>query len=140
MRKMLLAALAAVLCAGLLVACGDPEADEQGADVSEQEDGATPGRAMGPGLAVEEAQSPDAGSPVLVNGYIVAEGDVVRLCTVLLESFPPQCGEPSLQVVGLDLDEFETQSESGVTWTDQQVQVLGEVSDGVLTVDSAASA
>ena len=62
------------------------------------------GSAQGP-LTVEQALSSSPEEPVTVTGFVVApEGQPVRLCSALLESYPPQCGEPSLVVEGLDLD------------------------------------
>lgn len=100
----------------------------------------TPGSGAGPGVTVEEARNSDAHGPLLVTGYIIAEADVVRLCSLLLESLPPQCGEPSLQVVGLDLDDYPVQERSGVAWTEDLVRVLGEVEGGVLHARSDATA
>lgn len=103
-------------------------------------DGATtPGSATGPGLSIEEARDTDSGGPLLVNGYIVAEADVVRLCSGLAESLPPQCVEPSLEVVGIDLDAYPVREAQGVAWTDEPVQVLGEVDGDVLHVSAEAS-
>ncbi len=44
----------------------------------------------------------DRGSdePQLVSGYVIERNGVPRLCEAILESFPPQCGEPSLRLVG----------------------------------------
>ena len=75
----------------------------------------------------------------MVGGFIVAEGDVVRLCEVLLESFPPQCGGESLLVEGLDLDAYATTSEGDVRWTDSPVSVLGGVDGDTLRVTDTAA-
>lgn len=137
-RTLVAVSLAALVLAG----CGEESPTEPGVEepLVPGEDRPAVGGAMGPGLTVEEAVASDAQDPLLVNGFLVADGDVVRLCSVLAESFPPQCGEPSLQVVGVDLDDYPTQTDSGVTWTDAQVQILGEVDDGVLRVSSEESA
>jgi hypothetical protein len=90
-------------------------------------------------LTPEEAR--DASGEVTVEGALIAiEGEPVRMCSAILESYPPQCGEPSLEVRGLDLDSLElssTRPEDDVTaarWSDRPIQVTGTVEDGVLVV------
>ncbi len=97
---------------------------------------AGPSSAVGLGISVAEALTPAIDGPVLVNDFLVASNDEVRLCSLLAESFPPQCGGDSLSVVGLDVTaRDDTTSASGVTWTDQIVQVLGSVDGDTLTAD-----
>ncbi len=98
--------------------------------------------AQGP-LSVEQALSSSPEEPVTVTGFVVApEGGPVRLCSALLESYPPQCGEPSLVVEGLDLDTVAGLSRTNdpslaqVVWSDATVPVFGELADGVLTVSA----
>ncbi|NOY56809.1 MAG: hypothetical protein GXP34_12620 [Actinobacteria bacterium] len=86
-------------------------------------------------LTVTEAQSASGNQSVV--GLLVADGDVVRLCEVLLESFPPQCGGASIEVRGLDLATVNgLQSERGVSWTDRQIALTGVLESGVLDVES----
>jgi hypothetical protein len=55
-----------------------------------------------------------------------------RICSAILESFPPQCGEPSLVVEGWDIDSDErAQTEGQVTWV-EDVELAGTISDGTL--------
>jgi hypothetical protein len=111
--------------------------------------GSEPGTSPAPGeppappveLTIEEALASPPDSLVTVTGFVIAsEGQPVRLCSALLESYPPQCGEPSLVVEGLDLE-----SVPGITrpddpqyahtaWTDAQVPLTGEIADGVLAI------
>ena len=66
----------------------------------------------------------------------------MRLCSALLESYPPQCGEPSLVVEGLDLatvaglTSTNDPSLAQVTWSDMRDLRAGELVDGVLTAAS----
>jgi hypothetical protein len=69
--------LAAVV---LLAACGGSEDD-------------------GP-VSVGRALERGSDEPQLVSGYVIERDGVPRLCEAILESFPPQCGEPSLRLVG----------------------------------------
>jgi hypothetical protein len=97
------------------------------------------GAGFGPGISVSEARRSRLDGPLLVNGYIVAEGTRVRLCEALAESFPPQCGGASLDVRGLDVATLSSLESSGTTrWTAQPRQLLGEVRNGVLTVSSTS--
>ena len=66
----------------LATACGGEETDD-GAPVSG-------------GEAIERGSD----EPQLVSGYVIERNGVPRLCEAILESFPPQCGEPSLRLVG----------------------------------------
>jgi hypothetical protein len=89
---------------------------------------------VGPGISVADAIDSMLDGPLLVNGFVLAKGGDVRLCEGLLESFPAQCGTPYIVVDGVDLSGFDLTEASGVSWTAQPVQLLGEVSDGVFTV------
>ena len=107
-------------------------------------DDAEPGLslAVGPGISVAEALTSDLSQPLLVNGFIVTDAEgTVFLAESLAESFPPQAGGAKLIVEGLDLTLLEGMTNaSGISWTDQPVQVLGTVQNGVLTVAVTASA
>ena len=85
-------------------------------------------------LTVSEAKS--ASGLYSVTGFLVATGDVVRLCATLAESFPPQCGEASIEVQGLDLSTIpEIETESDVSWTDEPVTLTGVIESGVLEAE-----
>ncbi len=102
--------LPVVVLIGLLSACGD----------------------SGP-LTVPEARS--ASGSHSVAGLLVADGGVVRLCEVLLESFPPQCGGASIEIRGLDLTTvIGLRTEQGVSWTDRPITLTGVIESGVLGV------
>lgn len=87
-------------------------------------------------------QALDASGEVTVEGTLIAvNGQPVRLCSAILESYPPQCGEPALEVRGLDLDSLsgvsgtrEGESVTPTLWSDRPIQVTGTVEDGVLVV------
>jgi hypothetical protein len=88
-------------------------------------------------LLVEEVG--DHEGPAVVTGSLLANGEDVRLCAALAESFPPQCGGGSITVVGLDLGTLEgLTTEGDVTWSDLPITVEGVLADGTLTVDENA--
>ena len=90
-----------------------------------------------PGISVEQAV--DAEGPAVVNGSLLAQGEDVRLCAALAESFPPQCGGASITVVGLDLAQIDgLTTEGDVTWSDLPIRVEGVLGDGILTVNENA--
>lgn len=79
------------------------------------------------GLTVSEAKASDLEGPLMVRGYVI-EG---RLCEAILESFPPQCGEPSLRLEG-DLSQVEDSE------PEEQVSVLGEVEDDAFVLSATS--
>ena len=96
---------------------------------------------VGPGISIPEALTTTLAGPLLVNGFLVAESGEVRLCEALAESLPPQCGGASLRVDGFDLTSVPgRQTADGVTWSDEPIQILGTVVDGVMTVSTTAIA
>ncbi|MGH1493776.1 MAG: hypothetical protein ACRBK7_31000 [Acidimicrobiales bacterium] len=71
-----------------------------------------------------------------VSGFLVVEAGTTYLCDEIAESFPPQCGEYLIEIVGLDLATVaDVQSFEDTSWTDQQITVKGNVRSGVFTVD-----
>ena len=112
--------------------------------------GATPGDGAGSPqppvvLSIESALASEPGSYVSVRGSLLATGGApeqkILLASGLAESYPPQAGQPSLSVEGLDLDDIvgltSTTDQPGVspaTWSDFSVVLTGTISDGVLKV------
>jgi len=126
-------ALLAVLA---LPACGGGETEPQPQPAQPP---ATAGIAAGTGLSIEEAIDSDLDGPLLVNGNVLAVGDEVRFCSALAESFPPQCANASLRIEGLNLDEVDGLVREGSTaWTDQPIQLLGNVEGDTLVVSTTS--
>lgn len=114
---------AAVLAALTLAGCGGDDEPAGGSDPAE--------------ISVEEAV--DHEGPAVVTGSLLANGDDVKLCAALAESFPPQCGGGSISVVGFDFDGLEgLTTEGDVTWSDLPISVEGVLADGTLTVEDNA--
>ena len=87
------------------------------------------------GLSVQEALTTDAENPLAVHGFLVGRGVDVRLCTALLPTSPPACGDPSMPVHGIDLASLSSTVHNGETaWTDHEVSLLGDRLDGALQV------
>jgi hypothetical protein len=101
--------------------------------------GGDDGSADDTAVSIDEALASGSDESLLVNGNLLAQGGDVRLCSALAESFPPQCGGASLVVEGLVLEEVDgLVTEGDVSWTDRPIQLLGVVSEGMLTVSENA--
>ena len=84
------------------------------------------------------AEAANTSGQVIVNGFLVDVAGESRLCEVLAESFPPQCGGASITMTSLEqVDPDDLKTEGDVTWTDFPVTVLGEMVDGTLVVAPA---
>ena len=83
----------------------------------------------GGGLTVQAAIDSELDGPLMVKGYLLERGGELRLCSAILESYPPQCGDPSLRVEGLGA--------RGVP-SEKQVSLLGEVRGGVFEVSETS--
>jgi len=73
-------------------------------------------------VLVEDAVGSGIDGPFLIKGWSVSDDQGARLCASLLESMPPQCGLPSieLELGGADLaGDFVT--EADVTWSAEPV-------------------
>lgn len=96
-------------------------------------------------MSIEDALRADGQTVVVEGGIVAMDGGPVRLCYALLESYPPQCGQPALELRGLDLDALELETSAGdpsvspARWSDRPVRVRGTVQNGVLTVESVLS-
>ena len=102
--------------------------------------GSGDGAIDGPIITVEDLVARSADSPIAVQGFVLDQDGVTRLCAEILESYPPQCGEPSVELVGLDLAAIAgTQTEQGVTWKESVVVTVQRRQDARFVVTSVAS-
>lgn len=137
------AVAAGAVAAWLLLgaACGqdDPTLDLDGTPTGAAADDRGPGQAApGPdgGLTVNEALAGTVEGPVTVRGFLIDADGETRLCEAVLESYPPQCGQPSLVVEGVDVATVDgAQQHEHVTWA-ETVSLTGELHSGVLRVTS----
>ena len=101
---------------------------------------ASDGMLIDGGLSVSEALNTDASGVIAVQGFLLDDGTAARLCEVLAESYPPQCGGASIPVTGYEeAITVPLSNAEGVTWTDDSVSLLGEVIDGTLVVSLTTS-
>ena len=114
-------ALVAVL---VLVAVGCGSDDRQGA--------------VGGAPLLTPSEAQDRDGRVAVQGFFWARpgDDDFRLCGAVLESFPPQCGEPSIRVTGVDVTTIAgIEFGQNVFWA-EEVRARGELAEGTLDVEA----
>ena len=90
-----------------------------------------------PGVPVATVANTPIDGGFVISGFYFDDGNGVRLCDALAESFPPQCGGASIpfdNTAGADVGVLSI--EQGVTWSDQPVLVEGQVVDGVFVAVS----
>lgn len=121
--------------------CVDTVAGGQPVDAG----GAVSGVVVDGGLTVPEALATDATGILAVQGYLFADDHGWRLCEVLAESHPPQCGGGVLPLGDFDrstvdalpdAEIFTLHEAEGTTWSDRYVLVFGDIVDGVLLVNT----
>lgn len=92
------------------------------------------------GLTISEAKTTEAQGVLAVKGFLVIDDTRgVRLCELLAESFPPQCGGEALSVQGLDESESNLQEAQGVRWTDDWVTLFGEMNGDTLVISEGVT-
>jgi hypothetical protein len=86
-------------------------------------------------LSVEGLLEAEPSGSVEAIGFVVIDSAGARLCFALAESFPPQCGGSSLEIVNpSDLDVIFEES-GAVQWTDSAVVVRGQYSQQTFTIE-----
>ena len=106
-------------------------------------DGADPGVVTpldGGGLSVADVVSTDIDGGFAITGFYFEDDRGLRLCDLLAESFPPQCGGAEIPFedrAGV-VDPDDLASSQGVTWSDLPIVVVGEVVDGVFVTTPIA--
>lgn len=83
------------------------------------------------GLSIRDALASDLEGPLMVRGNVVHVDGRPRLCSAVLESYPPQCGEPSLALVG-DMSQLDDVANG------DHVSVLGEVEGETLVLSGTS--
>jgi hypothetical protein len=92
------------------------------------------------GLDISDALAYDGIEVVAVRGYFVSDGTEARLCELLAESYPPQCGGVSVVVSNPEaLSDIVLIEEGGTQWSEEYITVLGRIVDGELTIATNVS-
>jgi hypothetical protein len=135
-----------------LAACGSDDESAEPDVAEEQESDSADGQAAGDGsgVAASEVTSPavpprpeqsvpalvDANSDdVTVGGYIFEIDGSYLLCEAATESDPPECDGQTLEIANGDvIDPAIFLGSPGSQYSDAEVVVTGDVSDGVLTI------
>ena len=85
-------------------------------------------------LITSISDATDTNGEAELDGFVVVRGETARLCETLRESFPPQCGEPSIEITNIAELDAELTTAEGVSWTDQPVTLTGTITSGILTI------
>lgn len=138
-----LIALAAVACVLTFSACSDDEGDSV-ARASEEATDAAAQTEAGSNNGNQPAPQPEQSVPALteteqnditVGGYIFETGGVFLMCESISDDDPPSCEGETLEISNGDvIDETIFLGDPGSRYSDGQVVVTGDVSDGVLTI------
>lgn len=90
-------------------------------------------------ITVDQLVARSASTPVGVQGLLHVSSGVTRLCARTLESYPVQCGKPSVELIGLDISTIAgTTAAEGVTWKEGVVVIVEPAGNGRYTVVSVA--
>jgi hypothetical protein len=89
------------------------------------------------GLSVSEAIAYEGTEVVAVQGFVVVRDGTARLCELLAESFPPQCGGANVVITNPEALSGAVLIEEGTTqWSENYVSVLGNINNEELTIES----
>lgn len=132
MRILPALSLLSVLAALVLGGCGGSDdsssSDATGTSASDSTPVSQGAPIPGGGLSVQEAIDSDLDGPLMVRGYLIERDGELRLCEAILESSPPQCGDPSLRVEG-----------PAPAASEERVSLLGDVEGETITVSATAT-
>lgn len=134
--------IAAMVMAGALVlaACGDDDNEtvSPGTEVPTTE---APASTDGPGtsdavvpITVQQLLERSSDSPVQVAGPLFVVDGKAQLCSAIMESFPPQCGQPAADLAGLDVSMVNLQTEGSVSWSESAVLEVQRNADATFQV------
>ena len=87
--------------------------------------------------AMDVSRLPDVAVPsdVMVSGFVLIDADSARLCEVLMESYPPQCGGFSIPITNPDALNVVLEEAGGVQWTQDRFTLSAEYCGTCLTLD-----
>jgi hypothetical protein len=84
---------------------------------------------------VQQATEQGDPGPIVVAGFFFNDGSTARLCDLIAESFPQQCGGASLVVVNPeDLVDVPLVEEGTSQWSDGFVVISATVAGDELTI------
>ncbi|MFZ1490940.1 MAG: hypothetical protein WAS51_13450 [Ilumatobacteraceae bacterium] len=114
-----------VLLAMVLAGCGDDSNDPSD----------TTSSTTGEPITVQQLVERSADTPIAVRGLLIDDGGGPRFCDAILESYPPQCGEPSVELADIDVASVEgATTDQGVSWKEAAVLTVQRAPDGVFVV------
>lgn len=127
-RRVVLTSLLAGLAVFALVSCGGSDSPEDGGSSTPSSVVATAdGDTLTVGELLDAEDQGRSGHNVVVVAMLVDDGSGMRMCEALAESFPPQCGGRSIEVMNPDVIEVDFTEDQGVRWSEGPVSLFGWV-------------
>lgn len=129
-------ALAVVVVAFLAVGCGDSDNDDQPSDTTAMATSTMPDDAGDPmPMQVDELVAGGARAEALVSGFVLTDSTNTRLCELLMESFPAQCGGESVVIANPEVLTVDVDETQGISWTPSPVLLSGSYDGDELVVN-----
>lgn len=134
-RLAAIALLFALLFALVAAACGSGSSDDGDAADPDTDAGTDTGDATnGEPMNVLDAASQPDGTRVTVTGVLIDDTGTLFIADALAESFPPQPGGATLEVVDMDISQFDSVAIEGpIQWRDEPATIIATIEDGKLT-------
>ncbi len=127
-RRGVLTSLLAGLAVFALGSCGGSDSsDDAGTSDPTSVVATADGDTLTVGELLDAEDQGRSGHNVVVVAMLVDDGTGMRMCEALAESFPPQCGGRSIEVMNPDVVDVDFTEEQGVRWTDGPVSLFGWV-------------
>ncbi len=79
----------------------------------------------GPAVDVSALFDGEGSRQLTVGGFVLVDPGGARLCEILMESFPPQCGWAWVVVPNIEGLDLELERSGGVAWTQSRVEIAG---------------
>ncbi|NNC80310.1 MAG: protease inhibitor I42 family protein [Acidimicrobiales bacterium] len=86
-------------------------------------------------VQVSDLFNGDGARDATVRGFVVWDENQARLCEVLMESFPPQCGGEAVVISNPEQLDVELETEGAVRWTQGFVEIAGSFDGEVFVVE-----
>jgi hypothetical protein len=135
--------VATLVALAMLAGCSDDGGTAAAPTTAEQPSPASGAMPADAGISVAGALAAEPGDAlVAVRAHLLVAADgSARLCDLLRESFPPQCGGAAMAVNGIPESILDGLSAGGgLRWSDQPLQLIGRMRDATFANDPEALA
>ena len=127
-RRVVRASLLSGLAVLAMANCGGSDSlEDAGTSAPTSVVATAEGATLTVGELLEAEDQGRSGHNVVVVAMLVDDGTGMRMCEALAESYPPQCGGRSIDVLNPDVIDVELTEDQGVRWTEGPVSLFGWV-------------